>query len=223
MTDTTSIGGPAVTVPAATYTGATAHMVRIRAAHAGDEPGVRLVGLPPEHVWTTRDRLRAALTHSGLTYPAGPLTVTVFPHDLQVGDSGLDLAFALALLAATGQLPADRVTALACLSELGLDGSPRPVPGLTARARAVAAAAIPNTVVAADDLPAAVPILGGSVQAASRLADLVAALRGGTSVQRPAAWLVAPTLAGADLAQVAADHPTLHGNPVPGDTTEEVR
>ncbi len=223
MTDTTSTGGPAVTVPAATYTGATAHMVRIRAEHAGDEPGVRLVGLPPEHVWTTRDRLRAALTNSGLTYPAGPLTLAVFPHDLQVGDSGLDLAFALALLAATGQLPTDRVTALACLSELGLDGSLRPVPGLTARARAVAAAAIPDTVVAADDLPAAVPILGGSVRAASSLADLVAALRGGTSVQRPAAWPVAPTLAGADLAQVAAAPPPCTANPVPGDTTEEVR
>jgi hypothetical protein len=40
----------------------TAHLVRIRAEHSGDTPGISLVGLPAEHAGATRDRLYAACT-----------------------------------------------------------------------------------------------------------------------------------------------------------------
>ncbi len=205
-----TIGDPVVTVPAVTYTGRTAHLVHIQAAHVGDQPAVRLVGLGGDHAWLTRDRLYAALIHNaGLVFPAQPLTLTILGREIPAGDSGLDLAFALTLLAATGQVPADEVTGLAGLAELGLDGSLRPVSGLTARAQTLADAAIPTTVVAPADLPTATAILGNGVQAAATVADLVDTLRRAAWLRRPPAWPTAPALTGAglDLAQVAADHP----------------
>jgi magnesium chelatase family protein len=143
-----------VTVACAAVTNGAAHLVRIRAEH-GDTPGVSLVGLPAGHAWTTRDRRYAAI-NAGLTWPAGPLTLTVLGQEVQTGDSSLDLAFAIALLTATGQLPADQVTGLACLAELGLDGSLRPVPALARRAQVVADAAIPAT--------GSIPATGGQVR-----------------------------------------------------------
>jgi DNA processing protein len=176
----------AMTVAAAAVTNGTAHLVRIRAEHSGDTPGVSLVGLPAAHARTTNDRLYAGLRNAGLTWPAGPLTLTVLGPELPAGDSSLDLAFAVALLAATGQIPADQVTDLACLAELGLDGSLRPVPALTARARAVADAAIGATLVAAVDLPAATRVLGTAVYPSTGLADLVTGLREHRSGRRRA-------------------------------------
>ncbi|HKT02006.1 MAG TPA: magnesium chelatase domain-containing protein, partial [Rugosimonospora sp.] len=184
--------GPVVTVPAVTYTGHTAHLVHIQAEHAADQAAVQLIGLGDDHAWLTRDRLFAALaTSAGLTWPTQPLTLTVHGHGIPAGDSGLDLAFALALLAAAGQVPPDQVMQLAGLAELGLDGTLRPIPGLGARAQQVADAAISATVVAPADLPAARTILGTTVTAATTLADLVASLRRGERRHQPAAWPVA--------------------------------
>jgi predicted ATPase with chaperone activity len=93
-------------------------------------PGFTIVGVPDVFCREIRDRVRAAVLSSGLVWPNQHITVTVAPHYDQGRSTGLDLAIAIALVAAAGGLPHDCLGGLAAIGELGLDGRLRPVPGV---------------------------------------------------------------------------------------------
>ncbi len=201
------IGGdtPTVSVATATHTRVAAHLVRIQAYPYAGRPGVSIDGIPAEN--TTLDRLHAAVINSGLSWPAQPITLRVFPHPLSTGDSGLDLAFALAILAATAQVPVEPLATLAAVGELGLDGRLRNVPRVAERAAAIAGAGFGHTVVAVGDLNTAVRTLGERVRAVATLRDLAAALNGHAALLRPPAWPSAVPWPGNDLADLPAELP----------------
>ena len=52
-----------------------------------------------------RERVRAALLNSGFTVPDRRITINLSPADLPTDHPGYDLPIALALLAASNQLP----------------------------------------------------------------------------------------------------------------------
>jgi len=89
-------------------------------------PSVTLVGLPDAAVKESTERVRAAIFNSGLTYPRGRLTINLAPADLWKEGPAYDLPIAAALLALSGQLPAELDDAL-FVGELSLDGSVRHV------------------------------------------------------------------------------------------------
>lgn len=93
-------------------------------------PGFAVVGLPDTACREARDRVRAAVLSSGLHWPMCRVTVNLAPSDLRKSGSGLDLAIAVGLVVASGQLPPAAIDGLAFVGELGLDGQVRPVPGL---------------------------------------------------------------------------------------------
>src|SRR4051794_38149535 len=64
------------------------------------------------------------------------ITANLAPADLRKAGPGFDLAIAAALLAASGQIPEERLSRIALAGELALDGSIRPVPGILAMAEA---------------------------------------------------------------------------------------
>src|ERR671932_139631 len=70
-------------------------------------PSFTIVGLPDTAVREARERVRAALLNSGLDFPLQRLTANLAPADLRKAGPSFDLALAVALLAATGELPAD--------------------------------------------------------------------------------------------------------------------
>ena len=78
----------------------------------------------------SRDRVRAALLSSGLTWPLSRITVNLAPSGVRKSGAGLDLAIAMGVLAASGAVGAAALGGLAFLGELGLDGSIRRVPGI---------------------------------------------------------------------------------------------
>ena len=91
-------------------------------------PAVRIVGLPDAAVGEARERIRSAIRSSGFTWPARRITVNLAPADLRKSGGSFDLAIALGILAASGQLQlASRQ--IAALGELALDGRVRDVPG----------------------------------------------------------------------------------------------
>ncbi len=104
--------------------------VTVEAHAAGGLPGFTLVGLPAAAVREARDRVRAALSTCGFDWPAGRITVHLGPADLPKQGGRFDLPIAIALLAATGQLPARPLDALELYGELGLDGRVLGTPGL---------------------------------------------------------------------------------------------
>ena len=109
------------TVCGAAVIGAEGHLVQVEAKDSGpgQEP-IGLTGLPEISVCQTRDRVRAAIVNSGLTWPGG-VTVTVRPESLPKHGSGLDLAIAVAVLTAAGAVAAVPERCL-FYGELGLDG-----------------------------------------------------------------------------------------------------
>lgn len=103
--------------------------VRVEVDVASGLPGLYLVGLPDAVVREARERVRAAIRNSGFEYPNRRITVNLAPSDLPKAGSGYDLPIAVAVLAATQQLPPLSQPAM-FLGELALDGTLRHVDGV---------------------------------------------------------------------------------------------
>jgi magnesium chelatase family protein len=97
-------------------------------------PGFGIVGLPDIAVQEARDRVRSAVKSSGFEFPNGRVLVNLAPAPLRKHGTGFDLPIALAILSATGQIPAETVRGCTAVGELSLDGGLRPVTGMLAHA-----------------------------------------------------------------------------------------
>jgi magnesium chelatase family protein len=93
-------------------------------------PAFNVVGLPDKAVSEARERVRSALTASGLALPSRRITINLAPADLPKEGSHYDLPIALGLMAAIGAIPHDALAGFTVLGELGLDGSIAPVAGV---------------------------------------------------------------------------------------------
>ncbi len=120
-----------------TLLGVEAREVQVEVDVAGNGlQSFSLVGLPDAAVRESRERVRSALTNCGFRFPQCRITANLAPADLRKAGPSFDLAIAAALLAASEQLPRDRLEGVALAGELALDGSIRPVPGTLAMAEA---------------------------------------------------------------------------------------
>src|SRR6476661_677445 len=117
-------------------TGITARRVDVEAHVAEGVPSFVVVGLADRAVQEARQRVRSGMTSAEFRFPIKRLTVNLAPAQERKEGSGFDLAIALALLAASGQAPRERVARVAAAAELGLDGGLRPVRGALAMAEA---------------------------------------------------------------------------------------
>jgi hypothetical protein len=97
-------------------------------------PQFAVVGLPDVAVRESRDRVRAAIRNSGFEFPPHRIIVNLSPAKLQKAGTSFDLAIALGLLAASGQVPAPSLSDTLVLGELSLDGGINPVRGVLAAA-----------------------------------------------------------------------------------------
>jgi magnesium chelatase family protein len=141
-------------------------------------PGYTFVGLPDTAVRESRDRVRAALLSSGLTWPQRRVTVNLAPSGVRKSGPGLDLPFALGLMTAAEELPAGVLDGIAVIGELGLDGSLRPVPGVLAMVDALHRAAVRAVLLPLENASEAGLVGGLRILPASSLADARAALKG---------------------------------------------
>ena len=92
-------------------------------------PGFVLVGLPEATVKESKDRVRSAIINSGFTFPSKKITVNLSPADLPKEGSRFDLPIAIAILAATEQIPMDHLAKYEFLGELALSGEIKAVKG----------------------------------------------------------------------------------------------
>lgn len=164
----------------AVVVGIEGHLVDVEAHVGGGLPEFRLVGLPDAAVRESRDRVRAALHHAGISLPVGRITVNLAPARLRKPGSGLDLAIACAVVGAAGTLPERALQDRLFVGELSLDGRIRPVEGMVPLLLAARRAGIHEAVVPKASMASARVVDGVSLRAAQRLADVLGALRRGT-------------------------------------------
>jgi magnesium chelatase family protein len=114
--------------------GVTAPAVSVEVHLAGGLPGVNIVGLAETEVREARDRVRAALQNARFEFPPRKVTVSLAPADLPKESGRFDLPIAIGILAASGQLPADRLHEHEFAGELALTGELRAIRGALAMA-----------------------------------------------------------------------------------------
>jgi len=185
--------------------GVRGQLVEIEADVSGGAlPGLSFTGLADTTVVEARDRIRAAMTNSGIGWPNTRITLALLPADVRKYGSRFDLAMAMALIAAAGQLPAEPLAGVVWLAELGLDGRLRPIRGVLPAVAAARDAGVRRVVVAAGNAAEAALVPDLDVRAAHDLGGLVAWLRGDGAappVAQPAGGCDGTT--GPDLADVA--------------------
>ena len=90
-------------------------------------PSFHMVGLPETAVKESKDRVRSAILNSHFDFPARRITVNLAPAELPKEGSRFDLAIAVAILAASGQVPLDQLDQYEFIGELALSGDTRGV------------------------------------------------------------------------------------------------
>lgn len=157
--------------------GLDARRVEVEAHLQNGVPGLAIVGLADRACQEAKHRVRSGISSAELEWPSRRITVNLAPAGLRKEGSGFDLPIALAILAASRQLPVDRLNGHAAIGELALDGRLRPVAGVFAAAEGARQSGLGRLVCAAESAHEAA-LAGVEPIAARHLAEVVAYLRG---------------------------------------------
>jgi magnesium chelatase family protein len=175
----------------AVISGLAGELVRVEVDVAPGLPGCHIVGLPDAALSEARERVRGAIRNAGFAYPLSRITVNLAPADRRKRGAAYDLAIAVGILVASGQIRAGGGP-WALLGELSLDGSVQPVAGVlpmvaTLRAAGHRRVCVPAANVTEAELVGDVTVAG--VLGLDDAARLVAGPRGrlaGQAQRRPA-------------------------------------
>jgi len=140
-------------------------------------PGFAIVGLADRACQEAKHRVRSGIASALLEWPDQRITVNLAPAALRKEGTGFDLSIALAVLAASRQVPAERLWEHAVVGELALDGRVRPVAGTIAFAEGARRSGMRRVLCAAESAPEA-GLAGIEAMPVSHLAQAVAYLRG---------------------------------------------
>ncbi|RYP84591.1 ATP-binding protein [Nocardioides guangzhouensis] len=188
---------PVATARTITLIGAAGHLIDVQVDVAQGMVATALVGRPDASVTEARDRCRNAVSNAGYEWPATRrVTVLLSPSDLPKRGPHFDLAIAIGVLAASGQVPGDALERTVMIGELTLDGRLRPVPGLLPMTLAASARGIDRVFVPESQVREAAMVPGMSVFGVRSLAQVAAELRG---VEVPEAPPVPPLSSGSLL------------------------
>jgi magnesium chelatase family protein len=161
--------------------GFTGHLIEVQADLTPGRPAVVLNGMPDTAVHETRDRTRAAVVNSGLTWPNRRITINLLPAALPKYGSAFDAAIAAAILTGAGELPSGALDGVAVIGELGLDGALRPVRGVLPMVTAALRAGVTTVIVPLANAREAALVPGVTVHAVDSLHRLVEFVRGSGS------------------------------------------
>jgi magnesium chelatase family protein len=181
--------------------GLDARRVEVEAHLQGQLPAFTIVGLADRACQEAKERVRSGVRSAECEWPNGRITVNLAPAALRKEGSGFDLPIALAILAASGQIPRDELDRHAVHGELALDGRVRAVSGVFAVAEGAKRSQLPRIICAAASAPEAA-LAGVEPVPVWHLAEAVAYLRGELEPEPVAARNGAEPPSWPDLADV---------------------
>ena len=103
--------------------GIDAPLVTVEAHLSNGLPRFDIVGLPETAVKESKERVRSAIINSLLVFPTKRITINLAPADLPKSSARFDLAIAVSILGASGQIPRDILDQYEVLGELALTGA----------------------------------------------------------------------------------------------------
>lgn len=110
--------------------GVDAPLITVEVHLSNGLPAFNIVGLPDASIREAKERVRSALLNSQFEFPAKRITVNLAPADLPKDGGRFDLAIAVGIIAATGQIPNSKLEQLEVVGELALSGEVRPITGI---------------------------------------------------------------------------------------------
>ncbi|HXV34691.1 MAG TPA: YifB family Mg chelatase-like AAA ATPase [Gaiellaceae bacterium] len=135
--------------------GLEARPVEVEAHLQRGVPAFAIVGLPDKACQEAKERVRSGISSAELEWPGRRITVNLAPAGLRKEGSGYDLPIALAVLAASRQIPPELLAEHASVGELALDGRLRPVPGAIVAAEAARSAGLTRLLCPSESAPEA--------------------------------------------------------------------
>jgi len=166
-------------------------------------PAFTIVGLGDTAVRESRERIRAAILNSGFKFPDGRITANLAPAFLRKAGPGFDAALALALLAASGQVPGHALQGCAVFGELSLGGELRDSPGALAVAEGARRFGCTRLIVPRSRAREAALVEDLAIVAVTSLRAAAEVLAGGAAPPLPGVRIAAGTPApGPDLSDV---------------------
>lgn len=159
--------------------GVDAPLVTVEVHLGGGLPSLSIVGLPELAVKESKDRVRGALLTAQFEFPPKRITINLAPADLPKEGGRFDLAVALGILGASGQVQGQQLRDYEFIGELALSGELRPVRGVLPVALAARAAGR-RLLVPTENAPEAALIADLEVLPARHLLEVCAHLNGTT-------------------------------------------
>ena len=150
-------------------------------------PAFAIVGLADTAVRESRDRIHSAILNSKFEFPSRRITANLAPAFLRKVGPGFDAALALAVLAASGQIPRDALASYAVFGELSLGGELRDSPGALVVAEGARRAGLTRLIVPRDRAREAALVEGIEVAGVSSLRAAAEVVTGARLPELPAA------------------------------------
>lgn len=185
--------------------GVEAPLVNVEVHVSGGLPTVCIVGLPEKAVKESKDRVFAALSNAHFDTPQCKVTIALAPADLPKEGGRYDLPIAIGLLAATRQIPPEKLEGHILLGELGLSGELRSVRGVLPVAMACQRDG-QQLLVPQANLAEAALVAAPHSHGASNLIEVVEYLRDGKALARSGPVGLQPASCLLDLADVRGQH-----------------
>lgn len=136
-------------------------------------PSYNVVGQADHSIKESKERIRLAVVHAGYEYPRGRITINLSPAILRKSGSHFDLAIAMGILTASGQLFCPELERFCFLGELSLDGSINRIPGILPMVMAAQKIGITSIVVPKSNEEEAMLLPGVKIYGVSHLVELV--------------------------------------------------
>lgn len=149
------------------------YVVQVETDISNGIPAFEIVGLGDAAVKESKERVRSAIKNSGMEFPTKRITINLAPANVRKEGSAFDVAIAIGLLKATGQIKDVNTDGFMFVGELSLDGEVRPVKGVLSMAICAMQSGIENIVLPEENADEASVVRGVKVLPVKGIEDIV--------------------------------------------------
>lgn len=142
-----------------------------------------IVGLPDSAIKESLQRIESAIQSAGFRMPRQKIVVNLAPADIRKEGSAYDLAIALAILGASGQLQTEKLNDFLILGELSLDGGIQPIKGALPIAIQAKQDGFKGIILPKDNAREAAIVSGFQVYGVENIADVISFMDGKTTLE----------------------------------------